>query len=173
MSRSEREAQIKDKAGWVITLLAAILTISALLGNSNSSRIMQNTIAANNYWAWYQSKNIRQIMLDLEADRLLEEKKFSRAKELKAKVNELENDPNSGEGKKQLRDKARQLEAERDYSKKKSSWFTYSTSVLQISLVLLSASILAVSMTLYYTSIVAGLIGLLLLTQAVWLWLPI
>ena len=43
-SRSEREAHIKDKAGWVITVLAALLAINTLVGGSNSSKILNNTI---------------------------------------------------------------------------------------------------------------------------------
>ena len=38
LSRSEREALIKDKAGWVITVLAAFLAINTLMGGSNSSK---------------------------------------------------------------------------------------------------------------------------------------
>ncbi len=44
LSRSEREAQIKDKAGWVVALFAAVLAISTLVGGSNSSKILTNTI---------------------------------------------------------------------------------------------------------------------------------
>jgi len=31
LSRSEREAQIKDKAGWLITVLAALLAINTYI----------------------------------------------------------------------------------------------------------------------------------------------
>ena len=39
LSRSEREALIKDKAGWVIVVLAALLAINTYMGNGNSSQI--------------------------------------------------------------------------------------------------------------------------------------
>ena len=55
LSRSEREAQIKDKAGWVITVLAAMLAINTLMGGANSSRILNNTIDANNTCLLYTS----------------------------------------------------------------------------------------------------------------------
>ena len=48
MSRSEREAQIKDRAGFVIVVLAALLAINTMIGGQNSSKTMNNTIAANN-----------------------------------------------------------------------------------------------------------------------------
>ncbi len=38
LSRSEREALIKDKAGWVIVVMAALLAINTYMGGSNSSK---------------------------------------------------------------------------------------------------------------------------------------
>jgi hypothetical protein len=67
LSRSEREAQIKDRAGFVIVILAAILAINTMIGGQNSSKIMNNTIAANNQWAWYQAKNVRQVLYETAA----------------------------------------------------------------------------------------------------------
>jgi hypothetical protein len=69
--------------------------------------------------------------------------------------------------------KAKGLEAERDEAKKHSPWLTFSGSVLQLSIVLLSASILAVSMGMFYSSIVVGLIGAVLMSQGIWLWVPL
>ena len=67
LSRSEREAKIKDKAGFVIVFLAAILAINTMIGGQNSSKIMNNTIAANNQWAWYQAKNVRAVLYETAA----------------------------------------------------------------------------------------------------------
>jgi hypothetical protein len=67
LSRSEREAKIKDKAGFIIVVLAALLAINTMVGGQNSSKIMNNTIAANNQWAWYQAKNVRQVLYETSA----------------------------------------------------------------------------------------------------------
>jgi hypothetical protein len=45
--------------------------------------------------------------------------------------------------------------------------------LLQIAIVLLTASILAVNNRMYNASIGVGLLGALLMSQALWLWLPI
>ena len=42
LSRSEREAQIKDKAGWVITLIALGLAVNTYIANGFSSSILTN-----------------------------------------------------------------------------------------------------------------------------------
>ena len=66
-TRSEREAAIKDKAGFVIVFLAALLAINTMFGGSNSSKIQNNTIQANNMWAWYQAKNVRGVLYEINA----------------------------------------------------------------------------------------------------------
>ncbi|NDD98563.1 MAG: DUF4337 family protein, partial [Actinobacteria bacterium] len=74
--------------------------------------------------------------------------------------------------KKEIMEKAKVLEAERDAAKLKSPWFTWSGSVLQIAIVLLTASILAVSMPMFYISTVVGAVGAVLVSQALWMWIP-
>ena len=66
-----------------------------------------------------------------------------------AKIERYESDPKSGEGKKELMAKAKQLEEARDEAKKRSPWIGYASTAYQMAIVLLSASILAVSMSLY------------------------
>jgi preprotein translocase subunit Sec63 len=69
--------------------------------------------------------------------------------------------------------KARALEAERFAAKERSPWFTYTGSALQIAIVLLTASILSVSNRLFQASVAVGAVGAFLMTQAIWLWIPI
>jgi hypothetical protein len=100
-------------------------------------------------------------------------KEPEKAAKLQAKIDRYESDPEKGEGKKELMAKARALEAERDEIRKKSPWLTFAGSAFQIAIVLLSASILAVSMSLFWGSIVVGTIAGILMTQGVWMWMPI
>jgi hypothetical protein len=69
--------------------------------------------------------------------------------------------------------KAKALEAERDEARQRSPWFTWSGSALQIGIVLLTASILAVSMPMFWVSIVVGSVGAFLVSQALWMWIPL
>jgi hypothetical protein len=75
--------------------------------------------------------------------------------------------------KEEIMDKAKALEAERDAARQKSPWFTWGGSVLQIGIVLLTASILAVSMPMFWVSIVVGSVGTVLVSQALWMWMPL
>lgn len=173
LSRSEREAQIKDKAGWVITVLACLLAINTYIANGFSSKVLTNTIKANDTWNFYQAKSIKQSIAEGQYEDAVLRKDAKRAEELKAKIDRYESDPAKGEGKKELMAKARALEEERNDAKKHSPWLTFAGTAFQLAIVLLSASILAVSMNLYWASIVVGGLGSLLMSQGIWLWLPL
>jgi hypothetical protein len=170
LSRSEREARIKDKAGWTITVIAAMLAINTYIANGISSSVLTNTIKANNTWNFYQAKSIKQSIAE---GQLEDAKDPKRREQLQAKIERYESDPKTGEGKKELMVKARELEAERDNAKKHGPWLTFAGSSLQLSIVLLSAAILAVSMGMFWASLGVGAIGVILMSQGVWLWLPI
>jgi len=170
LSRSEREAQIKDKAGIVICILAALLAINTLVGGSNSSKILNNTIEANNTWAFFQAKSIKQSLAEGQLENAKDPKKI---RELAAKIERYESDPKTGEGKVELMAKARALEDERSVARAKSPWYTYAGSLFQIAIVLLTASILAVNTRLYSASKIVGIIAAIMMSQALWLWIPI
>ena len=173
LSRSEREANIKDKAGWLITVLAALLAINTYISSGNSSKVLNNTISANNTWAFYQAKSVKQTLAEMARDDAVDRKQFDKAEKLTAKIDRYESEPATNEGKKELMAKARALEAERDQIRKSGPWMTFAGSAFQIAIVLLTASILAVSMTLYFASIGVGAFAALLMSQGIWLWLPL
>lgn len=173
LSRSEREAQIKDKAGWVITVLAALLAINTYIAGGLSGKVLNNTIKANDTWAFFQAKSIKQTLTEMRMDDAIAQKDFKKADKLKEKIDRYESDPATGEGKKELMAKARKLEEERDSIRKQTPWLTFAGSAFQIAIVLLSASILAVAPALYVASIWVGGFAALLMSQGLWLWIPI
>lgn len=173
LSRSEREAKIKDKAGWVITVIAALLAVNTYISSGNSSKVLNNTIKANDTWAFYQAKSIKQTLAEMARDDAVERRQLDKVAKLEAKIARYETDPESGEGKKELMAKARALEAERDAVRKSGPWMTFSGMSYQLGIVLLSASILAVSMPLFWSSIAVSAVGAFLMSQGIWLWLPL
>ena len=111
MSRSEREAKIKDKAGWIITVIAALLAVNTYIASGNSGKVLSNTIKANDTWAFYQAKSIKQTLAEMALDDAIERRQADKAEKLRAKIARYETDPATGEGKKELMAKARALEA--------------------------------------------------------------
>ena len=170
LSRSEREALIKDKAGWVIVVFAALLAINTYMGGSNSSKVLNNTIEANNTWSFYQAKSIKQTLAEQSQDDARFRNDTKKVEYLQQKIDRYENEPK--EGKKALIEKARGLEADRAVAKQRSPWYTFAGSLFQIAIVLLSASILAVNNKLYTASLYVGGVAMTLMSQAIWLWIP-
>jgi len=168
-SRSEREAKIKDKAGLVINVFALLLAVNTWYGGKLSSTILNNTIAANDTYAFYQAKSLKKTMAEYAADDAAARSDKKRADELRAKADRYQNEPK--EGMTDLLAKAQKLEHERDEAKLRSPWIGYANTAYQLAIVLLSASILAVSMPLFWGSFGVAAIGLLLSSQGVLLWL--
>ena len=169
-SRSEREAKLKDKAGMVISVFALILAVNSWYGGKLSSTVLNNTIAANDVWSFYQAKSIKQTLTEQSLDDAQYRKDTAKIEKLEAKIARYESDPKTGEGKKELMAMAVKLEADRDYAKKQSPWIGFASTLYQLSIVVLSASILAVSMSMFWGSFFVAGLGLLLSAQGVFLW---
>jgi len=169
-SRSEREAKLKDKAGMVISVFALILAVNSWYGGKLSSITLNNTIAANDVWSFYEAKSIKQMLAEQSLDDAQVRKDTKKIEQLESKIARYESDPKSGEGKKELMEKAHKLEADRDLAKKQSPWIGFASTLYQLSIVVLSASILAVSNEMFWGSFFVAAIGLILSAQGVFLW---
>lgn len=170
LTRSEREAQLKDKAGFVIVFIALLLAITTYMANGFSSKAMTALLKSTDTYGFYQAKSIKQSIAE---GQLEETKDPKRRADLEAKIARYESDPEKGEGKKELLAKARQLEADREEAKAHGPWLTFAGMLFQLAIVLLSASILAVDKRMYWGSIGVSVLGALLLAQGIWLILPI
>ena len=169
LSRSEREAQIKDKAGLVIVIMALFMAITTYFSNSYSGAVLKNMLKATDTYAFYQAKSIKQSIAE---GQLEDAKDPKRVRELAAKIERYESDPVKGEGKRELLARAQAYEAARDQATKHSPWLTFASLAFQLAIVLLSASILSVNNTMYKISEVVAVIGTVLLSQGIWLWIP-
>ena len=169
LSRSEREAQIKDKAGLVIVIMALFMAITTYFSNSYSGAVLKNMLKATDTYAFYQSKSIKQSIAEGQLDATTDSK---RRAELQAKIERYESDPAKGEGKRELLARAQAYEAARDEATRHSPWLTFASMAFQLAIVLLSASIIAVNNTMYKISEVVAVIGTVLLSQGIWLWIP-
>jgi len=169
LSRSEREAQIKDKAGLVIVFMALFLAGNTYLANNFSGIAQTNLLKASNTYGFYQSKSIKQTIAEGQLEDAKQSKDKERIAKLEAKIARYETDPEKGEGKKELLAKAQGLEAARDEARLHGPWLTFSGMLFQLAIVLLSASILAVNNKMYKASLGVGAVGLILMAQGFWL----
>ena len=168
-SRSEREAKLKDKAGMVISVFALLLAVNSWYGGTLSSKTLNNTIASNNIWAFYQAKSIKQTLAEQSLDDATYRKETDKMAKLQAKIDRYESDPATGEGKKELLAKAKATDAERDHAKKQSPWIGIAGSIMQIAIVLLTASILSSGMLMFWAGLGAMSAALIIMAQGLFL----
>ena len=164
----------KSKAALQISVLALILALTNLGGSNSTKASGEHDIAASNYYSFYQAKNVRQTQYKLASDQLeitlasdskinpaAKEKIQKTLAEYKKKIERYESEPDTGEGKKELMEKAKHEEHERDLALRKDPWFDYAASLLQIAIVLASVAIVVSNPLLLGTSFVVGLLGIL------------
>lgn len=164
---TDRERMIKSKAGLVINIFAALLAFNMWLQGSLNSKVMNNTIQANDLWVFYQAKSIKQTAYELAASQATDPAKVKKFSEKAASYEQ------GDEGKPALFKQAKALEEARDHYKKQLPWVGYASTAYQLSIVLLSASILSVSLALFWGSFVLAGAGIVLMTQGILLWMPL
>jgi hypothetical protein len=193
--RAEHAAadKFRNRAALLIAFIAAVLAVGGLGGGNATDDLIGNNINASDTWAFFQAKNVRQTMYEIEADRLqadLAEGGLSpagraaaekRLTDYRATIARYDDEPDpeapndllKGEGKKQLRARAQAYEAERERAAARDDNFDLAEVALQLSLVLGSVAILAVNRWILVTSGVLGALGTLLTVNGFLLLVPL
>src|SRR5689334_18207982 len=159
-----------------------LLAITALGGAHATKTIVNSNIQASDTYGFYQARNIRQTAYQIAAEQieaeLLAQPEMPDA--AKAKIAEIvkryrdraeryESDPKTGEGKKELLAKAKELEARRDHAAERDPNFDYAEALFQIAIVLGSVSIVAASRPLVHLSGILAVGGTLLMLNGYFL----
>jgi hypothetical protein len=175
MEQEAPKDKFKQRAAILIAVLAMILAITALGGSNAGKEAVNNNVFASNYFSFFQAKNMRQTSYQIAADQIdlawLNDTALPDAAKaaLKAKaenyrktVARYESEPETGEGKKELIQRAKEFEAKRDHALKQDPYFDYAEALLQIAIVLVSVSIVAEIGWLVAIGGLLGVIGTLL-----------
>jgi hypothetical protein len=165
-------------AVWV-AILAALMAIRGVGAEQAKDEMIAKNIQASDTWSHYQAKNLRQTSYRIAADqitadlaspglsaaqRVVDEKRLGDyQKQIKRYDSEAmrANDPQSG-GKKEIAERAKDYENERDVLDHKNHNFNFAEMFFQLGLVLASVSILLNSRKLLAGSIVLGALGAIL-----------
>ena len=149
----------RGRCAMLVSALAMVLAIAGLGGNNASKESTVNNILAANAYAFYQAKNIRQTEYKIAADNLeLAEKKLA---DYQKNIARYESEPETGDGKKELMARAKELEHERDHALAQDPWFDYAEALLQIAIVLTSVAILTGVHALFWVPCGLGVLGIL------------
>jgi hypothetical protein len=179
---AEADANFRKFTGIYLGIVAMLLAITALGGAHATKTIVNSNIQASDTYSFYQARNIRQTAYQIAAEQLDAEllaqpempdaakaKITQMVKRYRDRVDRYESDPKTGDGKKELLEKAKELEARRDHAAERDPNFDYAEALFQIAIVLGSVSIVAASRPLVHLSGVLAIAGTLLMINGYFL----
>jgi len=158
----------------VIAILALFLSFAETLGKGAQSESNTKNIEASDLWTFFQAKDIRRTVLNTAADevRLLGAGLADTA--TKAAIDKqietwhqtaarYESDPKTGEGRKELGERAKAAEEERDLLRAKYHHYELASAAFQVGIVLASAAVITGMTALVWLGGALGALGLVLL----------
>jgi hypothetical protein len=162
------------KIAMLIAVLALFLSFSETLGKSAQTEAMDANVKSADTWAFSQAKDIRRTTVLAAADETTLLTAGVTDPTAKAAIDKqvetwrktaarYESDPSTGEGLKELRERAREQEKDRDLALAKYHNYELASAAFQVGIVLASATLITSIIQLAWFSGVLGLIGLVML----------
>jgi hypothetical protein len=166
------------KIALVIAILALFLAFSETLGKGAQNEANTKNIEASDLWAFFQAKDIRRTTLNVAADQTnllaagfndpaAKEAIEKQVETWRKTAERYESDPQAGNGRKELEEKAKDAEAERDLSLTKYHHYELSSAAFQIGIVLASAAVITSMVGLAWLAGLLGIVGLALLSLGI------
>src|SRR5271168_5190781 len=157
----------------VIAILALFLSFSETLGKGAQTEVVTKNIEASDLWSFFQAKDIRRTVVNVAADQtgLLAAGLADPAAEAAADkqietwrhtAERYESDPKAGNGRKELEEKAKTAEEERDLSTAKYHHYELASAAFQIGIVLASAAVITGMLALAWCAGALGVLGAVL-----------
>src|SRR5262245_37104846 len=148
----------------LISILALVLAFSETLGKNAQTEALTYNIQASNLWAFFQAKTIRQTTMRTAAEQLGAVADSDKAKKqietwIKTAAR-YEDEPETREGRIQLRDRAKNAERKRNKAFAAYHHFEVSSAAVQIAIVLASASIITGMPVLAWIAGALGVVGI-------------
>lgn len=157
----------------LIAVLALFLSFSETLGKSAQTEAVSANVRSADTWAFSQAKDIRRTVLMAAGDQMLLLTASVTDPTAKAAIDKqvetwrktaarYESDPQTGEGLKELRARAKEEEEERDLALAKYHHYELASAAFQVGIVLASATVITGIVALAWLGGVLGLLGLAL-----------
>ena len=174
----EHAEYFNKRIALVIAILALFLAFSETLGKGAQNEANTKNIEASDLWAFYQAKDIRRTTLNVAADQTnlmaagLTDPAAKAAVEKQIETwhktaERYELDPQAGNGRKQLEEKAKDAEAERDLSLAKYHHHELASAAFQVGIVLASAAVITGIVALVWLGGLIGVVGLAIMALGV------
>ena len=166
--------QDNKRAALLIVVLAALLAITEMAGKEAQYSSLAQNIERSDLYAYYQAKTIRGAIARSAIDHtIIETPQAERTDDWtkqietwKQAADTLDSDPKGKEGRKELLEKAKATEADRDREIGAYHDFEFASAALQLAIVIASASVITEMALLELVGGLLGLVGLALAALA-------
>ena len=158
------------KVALLISILATLLAFSETLGKSAQTEALSRNIEAANLWSFFQAKTIRMTTLRTAAESAevqlpsatgdLKQVLTKRIDDWRKAAARYDTEPETGEGRKELAQRAKAAESKRDRSLAAYHQYETASAALQIAIVLASAQVITGAGFLLWLSMGLGVVGL-------------
>jgi hypothetical protein len=154
-------AASNKKIALLISVIALCLAFSETLGKSAQTAALSYNVEASNLWAFFQAKTIRMTTLRTAAETRMIDANAAVGEPIKSAMGKqidiwqqsaqrYDDEPETGEGRKQLAARAKEAEALRDTAMAKYHHYEIASAAFQIGIVLASATVITGMMALTY-----------------------
>jgi hypothetical protein len=151
------------KVALLIAVLALFLAISETLSKAYQTEVITKQVEASNLWAFFQAKSIRKTSTEVAlqtaqvSPQAEDPKVAEQIKKWAGAVKRYDSEPETGEGRKELAERAKKAEKLGELANHKYHNLEISSGVLQVAIVLASSSIITNVMMLTW---LAGGLGI-------------
>jgi hypothetical protein len=153
----------------LISVLALFLAVAEMGAKSSQTEALNANIQAANLWSFFQARTIRQTTLqaaveaaELERTEANREATDTQIQRWRARVQNWESEPSTGEGRRELTARARAAEERRDLNMARYHMFEFGSGAFQVAIVVASAAIITgVGLMIWFAGAL-GLIGVAL-----------
>jgi hypothetical protein len=159
----------------LIAVIALLLALSETFGKNAQTSAISDNVEASNLWAFFQAKTIRLTAVRTAAEALAIEAATStdptvraamtkQIEAWRATANRYDDEPETGEGRKQLMARAQAVEHTRDINMAKYHHFELASAAFQVGIVLASAAVITGIMALAFAAGTLSIGGLVLMS---------
>jgi hypothetical protein len=157
------------KIALLIAVLALTLAFSETLGKGAQTDALALNIEASNLWNFFQAKTVRMTVLRTAADEVAigaggtpNEAAQAQVKKWRETAERYDSEPSTGEGRKELAERAKKAEVRRDRAMAAYHHYELASAAVQIAIVMASASIIVAMNALVWVSGGLGIVGVVL-----------
>ena len=170
----EHSQYFNRRIALLIAVLALFLSFSETLGKSAQTEAIGANVESSDLWTFFQAKSIRLTQLNTAAEQMLiaaeaasdPAAKASMQKQIdawKKTAARYDSEPSTGEGRKELAERAKETEAKRDLALAKYHHYELASAAFQVGIVLASAAVITGIVALAWFGGVLGVLGLALM----------